>query len=130
MIGAVALAVWAWPADSALRAPDGSLTSYRPPAPLMLAIVPLIFLVFLVPGVVHGYVSGNFRSHRDVIKGMTRSMETMGYYLVLVFFAALFIAAFRDSNIGVLMAVKGATFIKESGASPAVVCEAMAKVVS
>ena len=38
---------------------------------------------------------------------------------MLVFFAALFIAAFRDSNIGVLMAVKGATFLKESGASPA-----------
>ncbi len=47
-------------------------------------------------------------------------METMAYYLVLVFFAALFIAAFRDSNIGVLMAVKGATFLKESGAPPAV----------
>jgi aminobenzoyl-glutamate transport protein len=114
------LVLWAWPADSALRAEDGSLTSYRPPAPLMHAIVPLIFLLFLMPGIVHGYVSGQFTSHRDVIKGMSRSMETMAYYLVLVFFAALFIAAFRDSNIGVLMAVKGATFLKESGAPPAV----------
>jgi aminobenzoyl-glutamate transport protein len=69
---------------------------------------------------VHGYVSGKFKTHRDVIKGMTHSMETMGYYLVLVFFAALFIAAFRDSNIGVLLAVKGATFLRESGASPSV----------
>jgi aminobenzoyl-glutamate transport protein len=85
----------------------------------MHAIVPLIFLLFVLPGVVHGYVSGKFKSHRDVIKGMTRSMETMGYYLVLVFFAALFIAAFRDSNIGVLIAVKGAKYLKESGASPA-----------
>jgi aminobenzoyl-glutamate transport protein len=84
------------------------------------AIVPLIFLLFLAPGVVHGYVSGKFKSHRDVIKGMTRSMETMGYYLVLVFFAALFIAAFRDSNLGVLIAVKGANFLRDSGASPAV----------
>jgi aminobenzoyl-glutamate transport protein len=114
------LAWWAWPADSALRNADGSLTAYRPPAPLMLAIVPLIFFIFLVPGVVHGYVSGNFESHRDIIKGMSRSMETMGYYLVLVFFAALFIAAFDESNIGVLLAVKGATFLKESGAPPAV----------
>ncbi len=120
LIGIVSLAAWAWPADSALRADDGSLTSYRPAAPMMLAIVPLIFLVFLIPGVVHGFVSGSFRSHRDVVKGMTRSMETMGYYLVLVFFAALFIAAFHDSNIGVLMAVKGATFLKESGAPPAI----------
>jgi aminobenzoyl-glutamate transport protein len=120
VVGIAALVLWAWPADSTLRAPDGSLTSYRPPAPLMQAIVPLICLISLLPGVVHGYVSGKFKSHRDVIKGMTHSMETMGYYLVLVFFAALFIAAFRDSNIGVLIAVKGATFLKESGAPPGV----------
>ncbi len=116
----VLLVAWAWPAGSALRAEDGSLTSYRPPAPLMHAIVPLIFFLFFIPGVIHGFVSGKFTSHRDVIKGMSRSMETMAYYLVLVFFAALFIAAFRDSNIGVLMAVKGATFLRDSGAPPAV----------
>jgi aminobenzoyl-glutamate transport protein len=86
---------------------------------MMESIVPLIFLIFLVPGVVHGFVSGKFRTHRDVIKGMSRTMETMGYYLVLVFFAALFIAAFRDSNIGVLIAVKGAAFLQEREASPA-----------
>lgn len=119
-VGVLALVLWALPVDSSLRATDGSLTSYRPPAPLMQAIVPLIFLVFVIPGVVHGYVSGRFKSHRDVIKGMKHSMETMGYYLVLVFFAALFIAAFRDSNIGVLIAVKGAAFLRESGAAPPV----------
>ncbi len=119
LIGIAALVIWAWQPDSALRDVKGSLTAAKPPAPLMEAIVPLIFLIFLVPGVVHGFVSGKFRSHRDVIKGMTKSMETMGYYLVLVFFAALFIAAFRDSNIGMLMAVKGATFLKESEAPPA-----------
>lgn len=111
--------LWALPADSTLRA-NGSLTSVTPPAPLMQAIVPLIFLLFLVPGLVHGYVSGTFRSHRDVVQGMTKSMETMGYYLVLVFFAALFIAAFRDSNIGALLALKGAAFLKQWGAPPVV----------
>ncbi len=35
-----------------------------------------------------------------------------GYYMVLVFFAALFIGAFRDSNIGILIAVKGADYLK------------------
>lgn len=87
-------------------------------APLMNMIVPLIFLIFVVPGLVHGYVSGKYKSHRDVIKGMAKTMETMGYYLVLVFFAALFIAAFKASGIGDLLALKGANFIKESGAPP------------
>ena len=87
-----------------------------PGAPMMQAIVPIIFLIFILPGLVHGYVSGKFKNHRDVVKGMAKTMETMGYYLVLVFFAALFIKAFTVSNIGTLLAVKGANFIKESGA--------------
>lgn len=115
------LVLWAVPAASALRATDGSLTSMRPMAPLMGAIVPLIFIFFAVPGIVHGFVSGNFKNHRDIIKGMSKTMETMGYYLVLVFFAALFIASFRDSNIGVWLAVNGADFLKNSGAPPIVI---------
>jgi aminobenzoyl-glutamate transport protein len=116
VLGLTGLVLWAWPADSALRAPDGSLTSMRPAAPLMEAIVPLIFLLFLLPGIVHGYIAGTFKSHRDVVQGMSKSMGTMAYYLVLVFFAALFIAAFRDSNLGALLALKGASFLKELGA--------------
>ncbi|MEZ6139551.1 MAG: AbgT family transporter [Zavarzinella sp.] len=81
---------------------------------LMEAIVPLIFLMFIVPGLVFGFASGKFQSHRDAVKGMTKAMETMGYYLVLVFFAALFIGAFSESNIGKLLAVKGANFLKQS----------------
>jgi aminobenzoyl-glutamate transport protein len=116
VVGLLGLLWWCLPVDSALRAPDGSLTSMRPAAPLMDAIVPLIFLLFLLPGIVHGYVSGRFKSHRDVVQGMSKSMGTMAYYLVLVFFAALFIAAFRDSNLGALTALKGAAFLKDLGA--------------
>ena len=89
-----------------------------PGAPLMKMIVPLIFLIFVIPGLVHGYVSGKYKSHRDVIKGMSKTMETMGYYLVLVFFAAMFIAAFKTSGIGDLLALKGANFIKERDYEP------------
>ncbi|MBX3421906.1 MAG: AbgT family transporter [Pirellulaceae bacterium] len=111
---------WAWPTDSALRA-NGSLTSIRPEAPLMAAIVPLIFLLFAVPGIIHGYIAGSFKSHRDVIRGMSKSMESMGYYLVMVFFAALFIAAFDSSNIGRWLAVTGANYLKNSGAPSGVI---------
>jgi len=81
-------------------------------APLMQAIVPLIFLLFLVPGVVFGYAAGTVKGHRDVIKGMSKSMSTMGYYIVLAFFASLFIAAFGQSNIGALLALKGANVLR------------------
>ncbi len=116
LIGIIALAAWSWPADSALRASNESLTSMNPKAPLMDAIVPLIFLLFLLPGIVHGYVSGRFKNHRDVVAGMSKAMGTMAYYLAMVFYAALFIEAFKQSNIGALIAIKGANFLRQLGA--------------
>ena len=116
LLGVVGLILWALPESSALRSSEGSLTSYRPPAPLMQSIVPLIFFMFLLPGIVHGYVSGTFKTHRDIIKGMSTAMGTMSYYLVMAFCAALFIDAFNNSNMGALIALKGANFLKELGA--------------
>ncbi|MCI0490589.1 MAG: AbgT family transporter [Blastocatellia bacterium] len=84
-------------------------------APLMQSIVPLIFLLFILPGIVYGYAAGTVESHRDIIKGMSKAMSTMGYYIVLAFFAALFIAAFGQSNIGALLALKGAGLLKAMG---------------
>jgi aminobenzoyl-glutamate transport protein len=104
--GVAVLVAASLPAASPLRSPEGGLTVSA--APLMQSIVPLIFLLFLLPGVVYGYVAGTVDSHRDVIKGMSKSMSTMGYYIVLAFFASLFIAAFGKSNIGALLALKGA----------------------
>ena len=106
LLGLVALALISMPATSFMRSPEGELTAAT--APLMLAIVPLIFLLFLLPGVVYGYVAGTVESHRDIIKGMSKAMATMGYYIVLAFFAALFIAEFGRSNLGALLALKGA----------------------
>lgn len=107
------LVATAWPAGSPWRGPEGALTAVS--APLMQAIVPLIFVLFLVPGVVYGYASGRFSSHRDVIEGMSKSMSSMGYYLVMAFFAAQFIAAFGQSGLGVLLALEGADWLRSSG---------------
>jgi len=81
-------------------------------APLMKSIVAIIFVFFLVPGVVYGYVSGSVKSHRDVVQGMSKSMSSMGYYIVMAFFCAQFIYAFGDSNMGALIAIKGANWLK------------------
>lgn len=102
----VALAWIAWPADSPFRTADGDLVGRD--APLMKAIVPLIFLLFLLPGAAYGYVAGTIKTHRDIVQGMTKAMGTITYYLVMAFFASLFTAAFTQSNVGVLLAVKGA----------------------
>ena len=117
-IGIGILVVASLPEASALRSPGGSLTDAA--APLMAAIVPLIFLLFLLPGVVYGYVAGTVESHRDIIKGMSKTMSTMGYYIVLSFFAALFIDEFARSNIGALIALKGAAGLQALALPPQV----------
>lgn len=99
------------PAASPFRAPDGSLTGTG--APLMEGIVPLIAVAFLVPGVVHGYLAGTVKNHKDIIAAMAKSMNTMGHYLVMAFCAAQFTQVFRESNLGALLAIKGAAVLRE-----------------
>lgn len=108
-----ALLTWAcWPVDSPLRSPrDGSLTGAG--APLLESLVPLLAIFFLLPGMVHGWVAGTLRSHRDLIKGVAESLGTMGYYLIMVFCAAQFTYVFRESNLGALIAVEGAGVLKQ-----------------
>ena len=98
------------PETSPLRGPNGELSSFS--APIMRSIVPLIFLLFWVPGMVYGYMSGNFTNSKDMIDTMTKAMEGMAYYIVMAFFCALFIDAFGRSNIGALLALKGAAILK------------------
>ena len=110
LVGIGLLVAAAWPSDSPLRSPNGELTAFT--APIMQSIVPLIFLLFIIPGCVYGYVAGTVKSHRDIVAGMTTSMQTMAYYLVMIFFCAQFTYAFGQSNLGALMAVSGADLLK------------------
>jgi aminobenzoyl-glutamate transport protein len=103
---------WRAPADAV---PEGSHPLLVAAAPVMQSIVALIFVLFLLPGVVYGAVAGTVRSHRDVIAAMTKSMSGMGYYIVIAFFIAQFLAAFNGSGLGTLMAVEGADFLKALG---------------
>jgi len=118
VLGIALLTVTALPAGSAWRSADGDLTAFT--APMMRSIVSLIFLLFLVPGVVYGVVAGTMKSSKDMIVGMTHAMHGMAYYLVIMFFIAQFVYAFGQSNLGVLLALEGATFLKAMNASASV----------
>lgn len=104
------LFLWARPSGSALRSEDGQLATFA--APLMRSIVPLIFIIFIIPGIVYGYAAGTFKKSKDVIASMTKSINGMSYYIVMAFFCALFIDAFGKSNLGALLALKGASFLQ------------------
>jgi len=49
---------------------------------------------------------------------MRESMESLGLYMVLVFFAAQFVAYFKYTNLGMIFAIKGAEVLKASGLGP------------
>jgi aminobenzoyl-glutamate transport protein len=114
----VGLFFWANPEDSSLRDDKGAIASFS--APLMKSIVPIIMIVFLVPGMVYGFMAGTFKSGKNIIESMTKSMSGMSYYIVMAFFCALFIDAFGKSNIGALLALKGAAGLKALALPPQV----------
>ena len=109
LLGVVLLVATSLPAGSPWRDATGDISSFQ--APLMRSIVSLIFLFFLLPGVVYGIVAGTISSSKDIIVGMTKSMHNMSYYLVIMFFIAQFVYAFGQSNLGVLLALQGAAFL-------------------
>ncbi|MBT8447802.1 MAG: AbgT family transporter [Gammaproteobacteria bacterium] len=75
------------------------------------AIVPLIFVSFMVPGLAYGCFSGRFRSDRDVASALADTMAGMGPYIVLGFFAAQFIECFRYSGLGQMLAITGGQWL-------------------
>jgi aminobenzoyl-glutamate transport protein len=84
-------------------------------SPFMSGIVAIIFLFGLVGGVAYGVGAKTVKSDSDVIKAMSSSMSTLGGYLVLVFFAAQFVAFFNWTNLGLILGVKGAEALKSAG---------------
>lgn len=100
------------PADGFLRDPKtGGLLH----SPLMSGIVALIFLFAALMGLAYGIAAGTIRSDAAAMKGMAKSMETLGGYLVLVFFAAQFVNFFNWTKLGLILAVKGADFLQATG---------------
>ena len=100
------------PENGLLRNPEtGSLLH----SPFMTGLISFLFIFFVVPGLVYGIVVGTIRSDKDVVKHMTGSMKGLAGYIVLVFFAGQFVYCFKYSNMGVILAIKGAKLLKAIG---------------
>ena len=100
------------PENGILRNPEtGEILN----SPFFRGIVTFIFVFFVIPGFVYGRITGVMKTDRDVIDGMANAMSTLGLYIVIVFFAAQFVAFFGYSNLGQIFAVKGAEFLDTIG---------------
>ncbi len=91
----------------------GSILAYA--SPLMQGIVPLITIIFFVPGIVYGKITGSIKNDKEAARMMGESMRDMGPYIVLAFVASQFLAYFNWSNLGIVLSVKGAETLKAAG---------------
>jgi len=96
------------PDNGFLRGKDNTVLH----SPLIKGFIAVLFLMASSCGIVFGYISGNFKKHDDVINGMSTSFKSLVSFLVLVFFASQFVAWFKWSNLGLVLAIKGADFLQ------------------
>ncbi|MCP5112086.1 MAG: AbgT family transporter, partial [bacterium] len=84
-------------------------------SPFLKGIVAFIFLLGVIAGGAFGLGAGTIKSDTDLMNSMGKAIQSLGIYMVLVFFAAQFVAYFNWSNLGLIVAVKGAELLKASG---------------
>lgn len=68
------------------------------------ATVPLLFIV---PSVVYRIRAKTITSSKQFAKYMGDTLSDLGPYIVLAFFAAQFIAIFKHTNLGEMIALTG-----------------------
>ena len=110
LVFAVALALTIFPEWGIFRNP---VTGDQLDSPFFRGIVSFIFIGFIIPGIVYGKVTGTINKDRDVVDGMAEAMSTLGLYIVIVFFAAQFVAFFGWTNLGQMVALGGANFLED-----------------
>jgi aminobenzoyl-glutamate transport protein len=88
---------------------------YVTATPFFRSLVAGFMVLFLAAGWAYGSAAGTIKTHRDLVEMMAEAMKDMGYYLVLAFAAAHFVAMFNWSNLGLITAVHGADGIESSG---------------
>jgi aminobenzoyl-glutamate transport protein len=98
------------PSDGILRGENGGLLS----SPVIKGIITFLFLIAGSMGIVYGVINGKFKNDTDVANGMAQSLKTLSHYIVLVFFAAQFVAYFKWSNLGAILAITGAEMLQNA----------------
>ncbi|MBX3410062.1 MAG: AbgT family transporter [Phycisphaeraceae bacterium] len=85
------------------------------------SVVPLVMILFLVPGLAYGVATDRIQSQKDAINAMVDAMRAMAPIIVMSFVAAQFIAFFNHSNLGRMLAITGGVALAESSLHPKIV---------
>ncbi|WP_312182401.1 AbgT family transporter [Arthrobacter sp.] len=88
---------------------------FLPASPLLSSIVFIVFVLFVIPGLVYGRITGTMPKASDIPRVMGLSIKEMSGFLVLAFVLGQFIALFNWSGIGNWIAVAGASGLGSVG---------------
>ncbi|MEV6590320.1 AbgT family transporter [Streptomyces acidicola] len=97
------------PAPSPLRGEGGSIVE----SPLITGMSLVLCLFFTLLGWVYGRMTGTFRAARDIVDALADGTRTYAPILVLFFAISQFLAYFKWTNIGSVIAVEGAQTLKD-----------------
>jgi aminobenzoyl-glutamate transport protein len=75
------------------------------------AIVPMIFFLFLVPGVVFGVLNGGLRNQQDLADALNHGIRSIVPVLVMLFFLAQFVAYMGYSGLDRMLAYAGGSLL-------------------
>ena len=109
------------PTNGLLRNPE---THSFLSSPFMSGIIFFMMLLFLLPGLAYGIGAGSIKNDKDMIALMNKTISGLSSFMVLIFFAAQFTACFNYSNLGTIISVSGADFLKSVGFTglPLIIC--------
>ena len=113
MIGLLLVAII--PDNGILRGdidPNTGKASFKP---FYDSLVAIMFIIFLISGIVFGIFSKTIKNDKDVTNMTAKSISTMGLYIVIAFVASQFVAYFNWSNLGSVLAVKGSEGLNAIG---------------
>lgn len=86
-----------------LRGITGGMTR----SPFIAGVLFLLAFGIGLMGMIHGFVSGRYRSDSDVIKGLSQPMALLSVYFVITFFAAQMFACFEYSHLDQCLVIFG-----------------------
>lgn len=102
------------PADGWLRHPDPDPNLFWR-SNFFKGLIPVLFSLFTVGGVVYGKVTGTIHKANDVLMYMADAMKRMGGYIVLILVISQFVEMFQFAHLDELIAIKGAGLLRSLG---------------
>lgn len=71
----------------------------------------MVSIFFMITGLSYGFGAGTFKNDKDIINKSSEYLSNIGSLIILIFFAAQFIAIFRKTNIGTIITAWGSNII-------------------